>query len=638
MSHEGVQALIVKASPVMVQLTPAGWATVDGLLEPLIQGTVDGNGAFENVLAGIDPATIPGARFCVGFGEDGGTLLAGGAIAEVLVVEPAAPVPSPVPCAAEGVYLDGPRESALGSTVPFKATVLGDAPTGTVRFTNAFTPVSAPVPLTSAGANAARATFTFPALGLGRHAIGAAYAGDASNPASANALPQLHVVTRPPIEQSFVDVVLKGPPSTVEGGDSFFVATVIGRQPTGTVLFRDIGTPIGPPAPIINGEATLRTSTLAPGLHQLNALYSGDANNTQRVSADLIHTVVTTPGPEVTLTASTIAPLVGTPVTLTATIAGSPLAGAVQFLDRGVAFSAPMPLSNGRATLTTATLASGRHLITAVYERDAFNRTASAALTIDVPLAVDSAHPGDADGDAIPNAIEETVGRNPFAMDNDYAGDARLFAMQQYRDFLGREGEPGGVTFWSQAVADGLLTRPTVVEAFFRSPEFGQTVAPIVRLYFAYFLRIPDHAGLTYWIDQYRGGRSLDSISDFFASSAEFNARYGSLDTRTFVQLVYNNVLGRQPDSQGYNFWIEQLDNRTFSRGRMMAFFAESPEYQRASDSRVYVTMMYVGMLRRSPDPDGFAFWVNQLNSGQTGVGLIGGFLGSPEYRGRFLP
>ena len=41
----------------------------------------------------------------------------------------------------------------------------------------------------------------------------------------------------------------------------------------------------------------------------------------------------------------------------------------------------------------------------------------------------------------------------------------------------------------------------------------------MARLYFAYFNRIPDLAGLEYWITQYRVGMGLNSISEAFALS-----------------------------------------------------------------------------------------------------------------------
>jgi hypothetical protein len=48
--------------------------------------------------------------------------------------------------------------------------------------------------------------------------------------------------------------------------------------------------------------------------------------------------------------------------------------------------------------------------------------------------------------------------------------------------------------------------------------------------------------------------------------------------------------------------------------------------------------MIYVGMLRRSPDQGGFDFWVGYLGSGNSGQTLINGFINAPEYHARFLP
>ena len=67
------------------------------------------------------------------------------------------------------------------------------------------------------------------------------------------------------------------------------------------------------------------------------------------------------------------------------------------------------------------------------------------------PLPCDTGLAGDCDGDGIPNGVEVAEGRNPLVKDNDVFANARLFAMQQYRDFLGREGDAAGITGWSGA-------------------------------------------------------------------------------------------------------------------------------------------------------------------------------------------
>jgi len=69
-----------------------------------------------------------------------------------------------------------------------------------------------------------------------------------------------------------------------------------------------------------------------------------------------------------------------------------------------------------------------------------------------------------------------------------------------------------------------------------------------------------------------------------------------------------------------------------------MLGFSESQEYRARVDGEVYVSLMYIAMLRRAPDAPGFAGWVEMLAGGTPRLALIDGFIGSVEYRARFLP
>jgi hypothetical protein len=220
--------------------------------------------------------------------------------------------------------------------------------------------------------------------------------------------------------------------------------------------------------------------------------------------------------------------------------------------------------------------------------------------------------------------------------DNDIFGNDRLFAMQQYRDFLGREGDASGIAYWTGQLP--AVGRAKMAENFFSSQEFQGTVSGVVRLYFAYLLRIPDYGGLIYWSGQARAGVTLTDISQAFAQSPEFVATYGALSDTAFVDRVYRNVLGRAADAGGLAYWSGQLSSRALTRGQVMLAFSESAEYHVRIDHSVYVTMMYIGMLRRAPDDGGFVFWVGYMDSGNSGLALIDGFVRSPEYRARFLP
>ncbi len=211
----------------------------------------------------------------------------------------------------------------------------------------------------------------------------------------------------------------------------------------------------------------------------------------------------------------------------------------------------------------------------------------------------------------------------------------RDFVEQQYRDFLGREGEEEGVTFWAAELAAGNVTRAQVADLFFSSDEFQNNIAPVARLYFAYFDRIPDFEGLDYWVEVFQASGALAGMSQAFADSLEFASMYGELSDEDFVDLVYQNVLGRSADAEGRAYWAGQLA-AGMSRGEMMAGFSESEEYRTRSYRQVQVTMMYGAMLRRAPDQGGFDYWVAALAAGGSVLELVGGFLDSSEYGSRF--
>ncbi|MDH3301356.1 MAG: DUF4214 domain-containing protein [Acidimicrobiia bacterium] len=160
----------------------------------------------------------------------------------------------------------------------------------------------------------------------------------------------------------------------------------------------------------------------------------------------------------------------------------------------------------------------------------------------------------------------------------------RQFVELVYSNVLDRDPDGKGLEHWV-GVLNGGGSRGSVMVSFSESDEFKrrtakqawwlEEVGPIGRLYRAYFLRRPDERGLTHWINT---GLELRAISDTFANSTEFLNRYGTLNNRDFVSLVYRNVLGRQPDARGREYWTERA-NRGVARGDIMTGFSESREF-----------------------------------------------------------
>ncbi len=67
-----------------------------------------------------------------------------------------------------------------------------------------------------------------------------------------------------------------------------------------------------------------------------------------------------------------------------------------------------------------------------------------------------------------------------------------------------------------------------------------------------------------------------------------------------------------------------------------MVGFSESPEFMAQTRSAVLVELLYQGLLQRSPESEGLAYWTSVADRGEPLGALIGALLSSDEYNGRF--
>ncbi len=100
------------------------------------------------------------------------------------------------------------------------------------------------------------------------------------------------------------------------------------------------------------------------------------------------------------------------------------------------------------------------------------------------------------------------------------------------------------------------------------------------RLYNASFKRLPDPDGLRYWISNFSSGKDDErAVASSFLASAEFIQRYGeNVSDSIYVNTLYVNVLGREADVDGLNYWIGQLNSGVETRYEVLLGFSESIE------------------------------------------------------------
>jgi hypothetical protein len=222
----------------------------------------------------------------------------------------------------------------------------GPTPTGQVTFSIGGTTLGS----CTLAAGICTLNFTNAAAVVGANTVTMAYAGDSSYNAGSNTgtlnvgtknTPNPSFTANPPSPQPFSTNVTFTLALTASGTGA--VGT-----PTGTVSFTDNGNPMGSgPITLVNGSASISTSTLTPGTHSIGATYSGDSNFAAPVIAPLSYTI-NTATTTVTLSPSPSTVAVGGTVTYNYTVTGGPAnvqpVGLVTIQDNG------NPISNGSGT------------------------------------------------------------------------------------------------------------------------------------------------------------------------------------------------------------------------------------------------------------------------------------------------
>ncbi len=176
--------------------------------------------------------------------------------------------------------------------------------------------------------------------------------------------------------------------------------------------------------------------------------------------------------------------------------------------------------------------------------------------------------------------------------------DMDSFIQRQFLDYNGTFAG-SNLDFWRYVLASGA-SPGSLITSLNASQSWDYTAGSVTRLYRAFFKRDPDTGGLGYWISALRHGRGLGDVASYFAASPEFQTTYGSLGNSSFVDLVYQNVLGRAPDDGGRAYWLDRLAHG-LSRGGLMISFSDSPEFRSGTDATVSRLILWFGALQRVP-------------------------------------
>ena len=104
--------------------------------------------------------------------------------------------------------------------------------------------------------------------------------------------------------------------------------------------------------------------------------------------------------------------------------------------------------------------------------------------------------------------------------------NATAFAERLYTKCLGRDAEAEGLKFWSLGLTNLELTGSQAAHEFFFSKEFNDhnydNKELITRMYRTFMGREPEEEGMNFWLDSMKNGMTKEQVFNEFVKSAEF--------------------------------------------------------------------------------------------------------------------
>src|SRR6185369_11417789 len=253
--------------------------------------------------------------------------------------------------------------------------------------------------------------------------------------------------------------------------------------------------------------------------------------------------------------------------------------------------------------------------------------------------------------------------------------DQTVFVGQHYHDFLNRQGDSAGVTFWTDTITScGVdvqcieVKRINASAAFFLSTEFQETSFFVIRTQRVAFGRKSDTAASRFtYLEFVRDARRVGNGVIIGQPGAEQQLENNKQAYATDI-VSNSNFIARFPLAQSADQYVDALfssamvvPTATERQAAILAFGAggttgrvaalsnvtDSASLNDAEFNAAFVLLQYYGYLRRNPtdQPDnndnGYQFWLNKLNmfgGNFINAEMVKAFILSDEYRNRFGP
>jgi len=166
----------------------------------------------------------------------------------------------------------------------------------------------------------------------------------------------------------------------------------------------------------------------------------------------------------------------------------------------------------------------------------------------------------------------------------------------------------------------------------------------IKRLYTNIFKRDADVSGLAHWKGELKNGKSAVFVARNFFLSSEMKNQ--NLNNNEYLNVSYKTFFDRNPDTEGKNYWLEQMSENGMMRRRVFYGFCYSKEFESVCNEygivhflaedklKAFIERFYNYIFKRDAGESEIEYWSNRLNSGEkTPENIVKFFFFSDEFK-----
>ncbi len=156
----------------------------------------------------------------------------------------------------------------------------------------------------------------------------------------------------------------------------------------------------------------------------------------------------------------------------------------------------------------------------------------------------------------------------------------------------------------------------------------------ITEIYEKILDRTPSDGEISYWISKLNEGKSAAFVLRYFFRSEEFENRHYS--DEEFVTKLYRVVLERDPDEEGFEYWLREIEEENIFRDYIFYKFIFSEEFEKKIKNlykitpftkedklRAFIERFYNILFNRRADERGVNYWEEELKKGNKTIAQI---------------